>query len=981
MAYDDKDGRRPHGGQNGYGQGYGQGYGYGGSPYGYGNPYGNYANPFDYDNSDYDEDDEEKRHKDHHDHDDEHDGEHAENAEHENGEHGASPEDEMQGVPPEEKKHLSRKEQKELEKRQYEYEKKLVKEGKIAPRIHYKPHHTFGRILAICLTFFFGIFMALGGIIGGIYIAGTQTKLKNVMNMTGIDADAFLTESAQEMSLLQLVDEVRAEIELLGSFNEFSLGTLAKYTPIVEDQLPNYLGELAELGITIDAAALMEVKFANLGEYLKDDVVKAIALADIVEAFSTDDALMHALCYHDDDTKVTLGEIMEGPKEFFEGIALADVFPKEDGEIDPVMNALLYDREGNKYKLGDLISNGTDIIQGVEVETLLGVDGNTNAAIRYLAYGTEFDDDGNANYTVDPETGEVTMREGLEKRTVKTLTDEDVDLLGGARLRDLTNIDSGSSGMMQAMKDWTVDELHDQAKIESLIVGDVFDMTGDEKGLMGAISGWSLKELQEQHRIERLKISQVINLGDSPSALLNAIGQWRIRDLNKQEKIDSLTIADVITIDASSPLLLQSLKDAPLGELGDTVNSLRLSDILSEDDLTNNKILRNLKMSTLNTLSSDVQNLSVADVFGEEIYSYLDVAATKASYEAAKASHTSDDIGVIATGTYAELIAAYEKNKKFKDLSEVVPHAVKPAAGESIESYRVPTTEANNANPTRLELGYFLQDGGSYTLADAKKVSHKNGGYTMEHKLALTAEYSWFTVDFSTGNGVTLPTGDSVTAGDDGYVYHTGDDEYPVLEDGFGFYYKNDNKRVDLEREIVSYKAGDTSYPVTSGKITYAGQSYTVRKDDSGNYILLQIPVTPYYYAPTSAQVYTTVYTEEQTTLRHVLVSGGTEKVLDRYLSGVWYLLLGGEQKETDGSVTVIDNSHSTVLDIGDKIATAADMINTYTLGDLYLHGFITKSPYRDIQSLHFGSFENLNELSIAEVIDLIDNLLGRIGA
>ncbi|MDE5547510.1 MAG: hypothetical protein K2J30_00720, partial [Clostridia bacterium] len=439
---------------------------------------------------------------------------------------------------------------------------------------------------------------------------------------------------------------------------------------------------------------------------------------------------------------------------------------------------------------------------------------------------------------------------------------------------------------------------------------------------------------------------------------MNAIGEWRIRDLNKQEKIDSLTIADVITINASSPLLLQSIKDAPLGELGDTVNSLRLSDILSDSDLTNNKILRNLKMSTLNTLSDDVQNLSVADVFGEEIYSYLDVAATKARYDTAAASHISDDIGVINTGTYAELVAAYEKNKKFKELSEVVPQAVKPAAGESIESYRVPTAEANNASPTRLELGYFLQDSGSYTLADATKVSHKNGGYTLERKLTLTAEYRWFTVDFSTGNNVALPTGNSVTAGDSGYIYHAGDDEYPVLEDGFGFYYKSGDKRVDLEREIISYSADSTSYPVANGKITYQGQSYTVRKDGTDSYVLLQIPVTPYYYAPTSAQTYSTVYTEAQTTLRHVLVSGGSETVLDRYLSGIWYLLLGGE--EADG--TIIDNSESSVLEIGDKIATAADIINTYTLGDMYLHGFITASPYRDITLLNFQGYDNLNE-------------------
>lgn len=952
MAYDDQDGRRPQNGQYGYGQGP--------SPYGYQRP----ANPYgyvDYDNGYYDENEENNN------------AQPQESAAEEvAAEQNAA--DDMEGVPPKEKKHLSRKERKELEKRQYELEKKLVKAGKIPPRIHYTPHHTFGRILAICLTFFFGIFMALGGIVGGIYIAGTKTKLKNVIGMTGADASAILTETAQEMSLLQLVDEVKNELELLGEFKAFNLQSLANYTPVVDNIVDNLLEQTQAFGVHIEKQKLMEAQFGALDVFLKNDVLPEIVLADI-ESFNTEDSLIHALCFKEDGSKVKLGEVLDAPIEFFKGVALADALGTVN---DPVFSSLLYDKEGNKRTVGDLVDHGETIIQDTEIETLLDLNGNSNSTMRYLAYGAEFDENGDRNYTVNPETGDVTMRDGLEKRTVKTLTDKDADLLGGARLCDFVTIDEGSSGIMQAMKNWTVEDLKNQAKIETLVVGDVFDMDGTETGLMGAISGWSLKELQQQHRIERLKISQVLNLGDTPSALLSAIGDWRIGDLNKQEKIDSLTIADVITVNDSSPALLKSIKDAPLGELSDTIDSLRLSDIISEDELNDNKILRNLKLSTLGTLSEDVKKLSVADVFGEEIYSYLDVADTKARYDAAAALDAGGDIGAVPTGTYAELISAYGKNKKLKHLSEVVPKAVKPQTGETIESYRIPLAQVSSANPARLELGYFTENDGVYTLVSGK-IAHKDGAYTVERRVALVAEYGWKVVNFETGGANALPAGDSVAEKDGGYVYRTGDDELPVLQDGFGYYYASANGRVDLDREIISYRAGGTSYPVTNGKITYGGGNYFVRQDGAGSYILSQVPVTPYYYVRTDTSEYTVVYTEAQTTLRHVLVSGGTQKILDRYLSGVWYLLLGGEQENDDGTVTIIDNSHTGVLEIGDKIADAANIINGYDLGEMYLHGFITATPYRDISVLNFHDYKNLNELSISAVIELVDHLMNQL--
>ena len=60
------------------------------------------------------------------------------------------------------------------------YEKELVKEGKIIPR--YSPRNPLGRILALILVFFFGLFAMLGGIIGTFAYLGTR-PVKDGLNL------------------------------------------------------------------------------------------------------------------------------------------------------------------------------------------------------------------------------------------------------------------------------------------------------------------------------------------------------------------------------------------------------------------------------------------------------------------------------------------------------------------------------------------------------------------------------------------------------------------------------------------------------------------------------------------------------------------------------------------------------------------------------------------------------------------------------
>ena len=109
---------------------------------------------------------------------------------------------------PEKKKRLNRKERKALKKRQWEYEKQLVKEGKIARRFRYVPRNSFARILSVCLAFVIGFFGAFGALAGGFAYAGTKAKVNDLLKIADVNTSEIVTEYAAQKSVLDLVTEV-----------------------------------------------------------------------------------------------------------------------------------------------------------------------------------------------------------------------------------------------------------------------------------------------------------------------------------------------------------------------------------------------------------------------------------------------------------------------------------------------------------------------------------------------------------------------------------------------------------------------------------------------------------------------------------------------------------------------------------------------------------------------------------------------------
>lgn len=288
--------------------------------------------------------------------------------------------------------------------------------------------------------------------------------------------------------------------------------------------------------------------------------------------------------------------------------------------------------------------------------------------------------------------------------------------------------------------------------------------------------------------------------------------------------------------------------------------------------------------------------------------------------------------------------------------------------------------------------------------------------------------------------------------------------EEAQLEDGSIVYAENSvRERVDLERTVTEYKYKDSGKPVVFATKEIEGEpvsvpdyayvvwgegedAQTVRFmhraayerqktdpetdkpvfDEDNNPVMEEVPerwwivvesdVQPKYYYksgtdpenPTEA----TFVEEEKTQLTWTaswtvkgedgsVTDENSNVAVDRYLSGVWYLLFGceicpgtaesgcthGTGDVPKGSLHFIDGLDKTdmpILDIASVVTDASTTIKTLPLWMLWLHEFIDENPYAQIT----GGFDpdgdegaqtkvtNLNELSINGAIGFVKQLL-----
>ena len=954
--------------------------------------------------------------------------------------------------------------QKATQAQQLALEKQLVKEGKILPRTRYTPKGYLGRILALLLAFLFGMLAVVGGLLGGGYFLAV-TPSRNLLNFLKLN-EGLLTEEYLNKSVIDIVTDVRNDINSLTEPQNISLSTFSKYSPVVDTMVDSIVEQVSAYGISVDKTTLSTTPLGGLAFYLMDDVIMTAQLGAMLSVNAESEPFMIALCYG------TEGSNEEGGD-----------YQVVDGQI--VMN------EGKEARtLGALVSEANTIINSMPLESILDAGIDSAAVILALCYGTE-----GVNYTVD-ENGGITM-------LTDPLTGKPYPV---RKVEDLT----GNSDLIQ-----------------NVTIGDVITIDENTTGILLAIKDWTLNDLSDASRIESLRLSQVVTIDENSAPILKAMQDWRISDMTDADMVDSLTLGQIIEITKDSAQLLKSIADTPIGDLSATIDTLRLCDILDKEAIEGNKILRNLKMSSLDTLADDIQNLTVAQVFGDELYSYLDKHVSE-----------TDPDGV----TYKELIGGYDHSDNTNSAGGAI---LRPEAIRADDLKTEETRKTKDGAQIVLE-GYFRKDGLGEQSAPLSSVIGSGAVYrrliettTGEGDDAVTTvetqyyvkdtveiipnpdAYEWKYIDYANGGEATaLPDNTSVLAeakvpaeytkldpeqgteryytengGEKTYYYfcteriHIRDGEpqteqvaYPLctdsrgvyvyryvleetqLEDGSIVYAENSvRERVDLERTVTEYKYKDSGKPVVFATKEIEGEpvsvpdyayvvwgegedAQTVRFmhraayerqktdpetdkpvfDEDNNPVMEEVPerwwivvesdVQPKYYYksgtdpenPTEA----TFVEEEKTQLTWTaswtvkgedgsVTDENSNVAVDRYLSGVWYLLFGceicpgtaesgcthGTGDVPKGSLHFIDGLDKTdmpILDIASVVTDASTTIKTLPLWMLWLHEFIDENPYAQIT----GGFDpdgdegaqtkvtNLNELSINGAIGFVKQLL-----
>ena len=233
-------------------------------------------------------------------------------------------------------------------------------------------------------------------------------------------------------------------------------------------------------------------------------------------------------------------------------------------------------------------------ISNTYLDDVIKLDVNSSRALLFLAYGEE-----GIGYeireTVDESSGEVLSRELIvhQRKTVGSVTHA-TDLM---KIGDLIAIDEDSSNLLQAIRDWSLNDFSNADKVDSLTLGQVLDIVTDEEASEGK---------------------------------------------------------------PASPNILQALADVSLGDMSSAIEDLTIEQVLGTDAVTGDPLLQLLRSSTIGTMADDIKSMTIQELFADSVYDYYEVAqvvggtidALRDEYNAQKAIFGEDYLYVKQRNVY-----------------------------------------------------------------------------------------------------------------------------------------------------------------------------------------------------------------------------------------------------------------------------------------------------------------------------------------
>ncbi len=182
-------------------------------------------------------------------------------------------------------------------------------------------------------------------------------------------------------------------------------------------------------------------------------------------------------------------------------------------------------------------SSVDETVQNIELGTALGLDGDSDPLLLFLAYGEE-----GIDYTIDTDNEIVPIN---PPKTIANVTDS-IDTI---TIGNLIGVEEDSADILIAIQDWTLADFRSKDKIESLTLDDILGIDEND---------------------------------DSTAAILKALKDVPIGKL--ETTIETLSLQEMLGEEITPENnILWALKDCTLSNLGTVMQSLSLQDLFADD--------------------------------------------------------------------------------------------------------------------------------------------------------------------------------------------------------------------------------------------------------------------------------------------------------------------------------------------------------------------------------------------------------------
>ena len=189
-------------------------------------------------------------------------------------------------------------------------------------------------------------------------------------------------------------------------------------------------------------------------------------------------------------------------------------------------------KEITDVPLGYMSESMQDAMQNIQLASVLKLDGSSSSILLYLAYGEK-----GIDYTVGADNQIVPVNEP------KTIT-EVINSIDTIKIGNIVEIDENSHSLMQAIRDWSIDDFGKADKINSLKLGDIIAVP-DNSPILKALEN--------------------VTLGGF------------------SEAINALTLEDMLGKIEESNTILYALKDCTINTLASSIGSLAVQDLFAND--------------------------------------------------------------------------------------------------------------------------------------------------------------------------------------------------------------------------------------------------------------------------------------------------------------------------------------------------------------------------------------------------------------